>query len=290
MSDFVQFARAHGLVLDHAVADGRWHRVKTEDKPRKYNGAYLCDGRGGVVRNWATMTDFAAWRPSETTRIDPVQFRRVMQDARAEQAVKQRKAAERAHAMIKSAKLVIPQKTQRRRGGWSAAVATHPYLVRKGFPEQPGLVLGDLLVIPMHDLSGALVGAQTIDAAGKKLFLTGTRAKGAVHRLGRGRELWLVEGYATGLTVQAAAARLYRLVEVVVCFSAENLRHVASLVEGAYIVADHDASGTGERVAVATGRPWCMPAKVGQDANDLHLAEGIDAVVALMREAISRNE
>lgn len=288
MIEFVQFARAHGLVIDHAITDGRWHRVPTEDKPRKRNGAYLHDGRSGVVRNWATMENFAAWRPSETAQLSPTQFRQVIHEARAEQAVKQRRAAERARQMIKSARLVIPQRTERRRGGWTAAVATHPYLVSKGFPEQPGLVLGESLVIPMHDLAGNLVGAQTIDATGRKLFLAGTRAKGAVHRLGRGREFWLVEGYATGLTVLSALKRLYRSAEVVVCFSAENLKHVAGHLDPVYIVADNDASGTGERVSVATGRPWCMPPTVGQDANDMHQAEGLDAVVAMMRGAIAR--
>lgn len=30
MTDFLAFARDHGLILDHVVTDGRVHRVRTE--------------------------------------------------------------------------------------------------------------------------------------------------------------------------------------------------------------------------------------------------------------------
>jgi phage/plasmid primase-like uncharacterized protein len=39
-------------------------------------------------------------------------------------------------------------------------------------------------------------------------------------------ERWLVEGYATGLSVRAALRELHREAQVVVCFSAFNLAHV----------------------------------------------------------------
>ena len=170
------------------------------------------------------------------------------------------------------------------RGGFSEGIAAHPYLVAKGLPEQSGLVVGESLLIPMHDcLSGELVGAQTITGDGRKLFILGTRAKGAVHRLGRAKECWLVEGYATGVTVYNALQRLYRPAEVVVCFSAGNLTHVAGLLNGPrYIVADNDESNVGRRAAEATGLPWCMPKMLG-DANDVMQAHGLDAVREMLR-------
>ena len=90
-----------------------------------------------------------------------------------------------------------------------------------------------------------------------------------------------MEGYATGLSVAAALKLMYRPAQVVVCFSAGNLGHVAERIGGRrFVVADHDASGTGERVAVASGLPWVMP-KSG-DANDLHQSAGLLAVRSML--------
>jgi putative DNA primase/helicase len=284
---FVAHAQAHGLILREVVADGRWHRVATEDHPRKKNGAYVFDGRGGAVRNWATMDGFATWRDENVQRVDYAQWRAIRTQASTEEAKRRAAAAARAQALVKTAHLVVPRPSKRLRGGYSEGVAAHPYLVAKGLADQAGLVVGGALLVPMHDcVSGELVGAQTISVTGAKLFLPGTRAKGAVHRLGRARECWLVEGYATGLSVQRALARMYRPAEVVVCFSAGNLTHVAGLLNGPrYVVADFDASGTGQRAAEATGLPWVMPSSLG-DANDVMQAGGVDAVRELLKTVL----
>jgi putative DNA primase/helicase len=89
------------------------------------------------------------------------------------------------------------------------------------------------------------------------------------------------------LSVRDALRALHRPARVVVCFSAGNLQHVAALVGGArFVMADNDKSGTGCRVAIATGLPWTMPPVEGDDANDLHLKAGIPALVSLMRSLI----
>ena len=61
-----------------------------------------------------------------------------------------------------------------------AETSWHPYLVAKGFPEAQGLVLGELLLVPMRDFQRKLHSVQTITADGKKKFLAGGRAKGSV--------------------------------------------------------------------------------------------------------------
>ena len=278
---FEQFAQAHGLILLGPRADGRWHRVPTEDKPRKRNGAYVWNGTSGAVRNWATMLDFALYRPNRP--LTKVERRQVQQMLRREahlQALTQVQAAQLAADMVKRATRLAPRPAQ----PWRRApsILAHPYLTRKGFPEQPGLVLNEQLLVPMYDADeGTLVGVQTISEDGTKKFLRGQRAKGAVHRIGRARERWLVEGYATGLSVAAALKALRRPAEVMVCFSAGNLVEVAR--HGTHVFADHDASGAGQQAAQRTGLPWAMSPTVG-DANDLHLAEGLEAVCELMRE------
>ncbi|WP_246183747.1 toprim domain-containing protein [Pandoraea anhela] len=105
--------------------------------------------------------------------------------------------------------------------------------------------------------------------------------------MGSGREHWLVEGFATGLSVREALRSLHRPARVVVCFSAGNLQHVAGQIPGRrYVVADNDDSGTGARVATATGLPWAMPPQVGDDANDFHQRAGLGALTRLVRNLV----
>lgn len=76
--------------------------------------------------------------------------------------------------------------------------------------------------------------------------------------------------------------RLYRPADIVVCFSASNLVHVAGLGIGTHIMADNDESRTGEEAAIETGLPYAMPVEIGTDANDLMCAKGIGAVIELV--------
>ncbi len=92
---------------------------------------------------------------------------------------------------------------------------------------------------------------------------------------------WLCEGYATGLSIQAALAELHQQARVWVCFSAANLTYVAQYVpRPAFVFADNDENGVGEKAAQATGLPYCL--SVVGDANDLHQARGVRAVADLM--------
>lgn len=164
-----------------------------------------------------------------------------------------------------------------------ASYETHPYLARKGFPDEKGLVLRGMLLIPMRDMRTMqqVNSAQYIDADGTKKFLPGGKAKGSVFPIGRGPETYLCEGYATGLSVRDALASLYQKARVVVCFSAANVAYVAQSV-GDYVIADHDASKTGEKYAEKTGLPWWMPPSIG-DANDFHQSESIRALAEEIR-------
>ncbi len=198
-----------------------------------------------------------------------------------------------------------------------AELGPHDYLVAKGFPDAQGLVLDGKLLVPMRSVaSGALHSIQSIAADGSKKFLPGGKAKGAVYNLGRSWPRWYVEGYATGLSVQAALKRMYREDQVVVCFSAGNLAHIAppggATPRAQYVIADHDwwrcpkkecrakwdyeskrcpscgSSGVtepaGEKHAKQTGLPYWMPNEPGTDANDVMLSHGVEALADAMRE------
>ena len=262
------------------IADGRWHRCPTEDKPRRKNGAYVLDERGGCVINFATMVHGSVWRPDgKVERVDRAALRALMRRNAAEEARRQSEARVTAEDMVKR-----------------AVLNKHPYLAAKGFPDEMGLVLDDELLIPMREFRHYKVvnSLQRIKADGTKLFLPGGKAKGSVFFIGpfMARERWLVEGYATGLSVRAALRVMHCDAQVVVCFSAGNLAHVGRLVKPlsvpAHVMADHDESGAGAMAADETGLPWVMPEAVGCDANDLHQREGVRALVGLIRTVRAR--
>ena len=175
----------------------------------------------------------------------------------------------------------------------SATLSSHPYLVRKGFPRERGFVLNGRLLIPMRSMGNTRLNSlQMIAADGSKRFLAGGQAKGSVFAMGTGDERYFCEGYATGLSIRAALQSLHRQAYVVVCFSAHNLQWVASQGRG-IVIADNDASGTGQRCAAESVRSWWMPPNVGQDANDFMMERGVRGLAAvinnLRREELDRS-
>ena len=172
----------------------------------------------------------------------------------------------------------------------------HPYMVAKGFPDQQVLIRhpyhksdsleGSVMVVPIWTQAGNKVQSlQFIDEKGTKRFLPGGKVKGGCFRISRGRELWLVEGYATGLSVSVALKMLYRDAEVVVAFSASNMVTL-NLGRRGMVVADNDANGVGRKYAKATGKLWWSPPEQG-DANDLHQQYGIRVLVGYLRDFIN---
>ena len=267
---FPDFARAVGLSAPYYVDDGRVHRCATAAHPRKRNGAYRWDRDWGWCQDWANHETPIVWRAEGATPVPTVRRHLVSVHEERRAAAK---AAEAAAIVSK------------------CECGPHAYLQAKGFPAAEGLVDFDgRLVIPMRTCTAydRIQSLQWIAASGEKKFMPGAKARGGVFAIGPASdEHWLCEGYATGLSVQAALAKLYRRARVVVCFSAGNLAHVAARLKGTrLVVADNDASGTGERVARSTGLPWVMPPIVGNDANDFHQREGVFALAGLLRGAL----
>lgn len=289
-SDFVSFARAHGLILDYVEPDGRWRRYKTVDKPRKKNGAAVYDGRGGAVRNYATMADFATWRDGNFEKVPMRDYREQRRKAAADEAQRHAKAAAEAARIVKAATLLVPSPGvpyKPWRPGKEAVLA-HPYFLRKSLPNASCLVYEGNVIVPMRidgEHHRELVNVQKISPEGEKRFLTGGRAKGAVHRIGpeRVKETWFCEGYADALTLRMALAQMYRSAAVVVCFSAGNLGNVAHGCAGGFIYADNDASLAGQQAAEKSGLPWTMSDTVGNDVNDDYQQHGLSCVIAKIR-------
>lgn len=272
---FIDFARAHGVDIDpnRLYPSDRIKRCGTVEKPRSGNGAYFWDGQRGWVMDWSGEAR-VVWFEDPHAKPWTDEEKRAWAAKRASAATEQdrryQNAAMQADITLRSAK---PDH--------------HPYLEIKGFKDEKGLVLDDRLLIPMRNVvTNKLQGYQAIrwDPEARKYekkMLTGMRAKNAVYRLGESKdESWLVEGYATGLSVRHALKSVGVNACVVVCFSASNLIQVADQIPGRrFVFADNDESQTGEKAAQETGLPWTMADQVGCDANDLHLSKGLFHVV-----------
>ena len=210
--------------------------------------------------------------------------------------------AEKRRARAARDAATIAEEARKNRGYRAAAEAaqtiieqselkTHYYLNSKGLPDVVALVNDQTLIVPMRNVeTNQVQGLQSIawlpdERRWEKKMAFGMRAKGAVLRLGnrKAQEAFLVEGYATGLSVELALRRLRLNASVMVCFSDSNLAHAATSIKGrAFVVADNDASFAGERAAKKTGLPYCMSDTVGEDANDLHQRAGMVALCKLL--------
>ena len=262
---------------NYSAKDARdvWKSCKGGSGPRATIGALIALAKEG------------GYRPTAQDRkpIDPEELKRLAEERAARLAAEQAERAAAAEtAAAKAAKL------------WEAASPdrAHPYLARKQIPGTGARVVRDQLLVPMRHGPGPLVGLQVIQADGSRKFLTGTPAAGAYMTLGKpSRTGWVVicEGYATGVSIHLATGYC-----VVVAFSAGNLLAVAAKIRAALseavlvLAADDDfqtqgnpgvtaahAAAAAVSGLVAVPR-WIDDRGEGTDFNDLHLAEGLDAV------------
>ena len=258
--DFLNFCAAHGIILNHAPPIGVWKRYPTTDHPKKRNGAVKYMGDHAFVQNHATDTEVSVWQTDAPVNIDVARIAKMARDAENQRRKMQSDAAQKAQAILSQTEL-----------------RKHDYLKAKGFPDEWGKVYTidgvQLLVIPMW-ANGAVVGCQLIKPDGEKKFLYGQRTAGAAFVMDNKGDNILCEGFATALSIQKAMKSIKRPYTIYVCFSAGNMKKVAEDKHG-LIIADNDASGTGERVAKEIGWPYWMSDVLGEDANDYLMRVGL---------------
>ena len=261
MMDFLDFARSHGIIIHDYPPLGTWKRYPTEDHPRKRNGAVKYMGTHGFVQNHAVDTVVSIWKPDSRNQLDLRQIRSSVLNAEQETRRRQQEATKKAVRMLNE-----------------SGHASHPYLEAKGFPDERGNVLRiegkPVLLIPMR-VAGSLVGVQMIDEGGGKKFLFGQRTSGATFTFDNKGVNILCEGYATALSVRLALKTLKRRYTLHVCFSAGNMLKVAEGLKPGLVIADNDASGTGQSVAGKIGWPFWISDTTGEDANDFHRRVGL---------------
>lgn len=247
-TDFHTALVASGFILDRVLADGRWHRVKTTDKPKHRNGAYLMrvDGTTGFFKNWATDQSFNTWHQEGDISASA----KLKNEAMAA-ATRSRQAAYQAN-QIKAM-----------RGYWRGLQAlrgSHPYLQSKSLDMRGCANLridGELLVVPVTR-DGLVMSVQIIANDGEKRFYTGCPVKGGVCLIDRTQAVLtcFVEGFATGLAVYQSINQC----RVVVCFDTANLIEVAAHYQGSglgVVCADNDwqtAIRIGSNPGILAGR------------------------------------
>ena len=273
---FILFARAHGVEIDpnKFFPSDRIRRCGTVEKPRSGNGAYFYDGQRGWVMDWSGEARVIWFEDPNATPWTDEQKREWMDKRKKMNATRDtgyENASKKAYTTICAAKS-----------------AKHDYLHLKGFPDLEGLVLEESLLVPMRNVvTNSLQGYQRIywdseTRKWEKKMLLGMQARNAVMWMGdrKAEEVWLCEGYATGLSIVHALRSAGLKASVVVCFSASNMVAVADQIKGQrFVFADNDESKTGEKSAIQTELPWTMADTVGFDANDLHKKSGLFAVM-----------
>ncbi len=286
-----------GIKTPRSYKHGQWAKCDTLDgKSGKGDGRLKTDDMKVVGWNWKTGEKATVWLKDRDS-LSPVEKKQFAERKAKDETEQRERAARAAHIAVD---LIA-----------AAKLGTHPYLARKGFPAEQAHILSaaavcaiggsylvagaEAIVIPAR-IGPRITSAQLIWEDGTKKFLAGGLMERASHRIGTGAYTWLVEGYATGLSVRAALQGLKIQATILCCFSASNILAVSRQLHGrVFVAADHDKPlpqfdglGTGEHFARATGLPYCMPPEVKTDFNDLHLAQSIFAVQRVLTAAMAR--
>ncbi len=240
VAEFAAALLEAGLVVQGApLMDGRLHRVRVHgDKPGSRSGAYIghLDHRpAGFIQNFKTG-EKRNWKAASGLVLTAEERALLSRRITAERD-RREQAREAIHA--ETCRLL-----KEFLGDLPLAGRDHPYLERKRV-DAHGLLLnvrGPLaipggaptpqawsakggLILPICDVDGRLISAQSIDAAGRKSFPRGGRLAGGHHLIGDPPEtglLVIAEGYTTAATVHELTG-----LAVAVAGSAGNLEKVA---------------------------------------------------------------
>lgn len=275
-AQLIEAMRVAGLQPpDEILMDGKIHRFRSGTKGEPGHGDkpgwYLVFGDGipaGRFGCWRAGMEIT-WRADVGRKL--TEFEEMAHARRISESKVLREAAqERQHQ-------VASETVEKIWLSGGAAHPDHPYLKRKGIQTHGVRITGDgRLMAPLYDADGTLSTLQYIDEQGGKLYHPGGQTGGKFWMLGTMDEpgtLFLAEGFATAATIHETTDR-----PVVVAYSASNLVPVTGTLREMYgatqdivIVADHDASGVGQRYAEQASAKYgvrmVMPPILG-DAND----------------------
>ncbi len=280
------------------IPDGKIHRFPTNDTRGDDSGYYVVhadeipagcfgDWRSGLKQTWCAKSDrqmTTAERTAYQQRIEKIQREREEEDTQRHEA-----AAEQAES--------IWMEEGRR------VSADHPYLTHKQVKAHGDLRmhLDRRLIVPLRNLRGQIRSIQFIppEPKGKKLFLKDSAVTGAFFIFGEEdadvSRLAIVEGYATGASIREATG-----FPVFAALSAANMEASAHLIRNMFpsatilVCGDHDKSGAGQKAARAAAAAInglvVIPEIEGDDWNDVHVRDGLNAVKSAVEAALTQRE
>lgn len=280
---------------DDLRADGELHRCDAEGKGGKGDAAYVLHLNGiaaGGFINWRDGQDWQNWRADVGRPLSPAE--ETAYRAKIE-ATRQAREAESAQRQADAAQKAV------RLWAEAAPCTSHPYLTRKGIAANGAKMYRDSLVLPIRDTAGTLHSLQFIAEDGNKRYLSGGRIRGGYFGIGKPKgALCIAEGFATGASIHEATGHA-----VAVAFDAGNLHAVATALRAKFpdlrliLCADDDYRTEGNpgitkatAAAQAVGG-WLAVPNFGDhrpegatDFNDLHQAQGLDAVARCIAAAL----
>ncbi|MBV8772630.1 MAG: DUF927 domain-containing protein, partial [Deltaproteobacteria bacterium] len=291
MTDFVEAMISAGIDpgATPIIADGTLHRfVGPHDRRGEKNSWYVKFGdRAGVFGSWK-LGFKEKWYGQRLSAKDRVEVNREIQAAQAQAEAKrkvlQELAAQRADKILKRARQ-------------ATSPEDHPYLSTKQIQPHGTCILGNLLVVLLHDVaSGRIQTLQFIAPDGTKKLLKYGRKAGCYRPIGKpsGSEVTQL-GLAEGL---ATAATLNEILDIPIAMAVDchNLLAVAKALRRKYrhadllIFADDDRQSDGNpgltkarQAAVEVGARLIVPSgfagdSTGTDFNDLVAEIGADTV------------
>ena len=304
MSDLTVYdaIAAQGFIVPQEIVwDGEIHRfASAQHKPHDKDGWYVAydDMRGKAVAfgSWRQGNEKYTWSNGAGRQMTAEDWAAIEAKKR---AVEAQIKATRQKAAAKAAAIY----------GQAATTGTSAYLATKGIQLPAGVrfvkalaaqplgfgkefnITG--LVVPVTNSTGAIISVQFIPDGGlHKLFLPGGQTGGGFHVLGdlsaTTERLAIAEGLATAQSAVEATGW-----PVIVAFSAGNVPSVASVIRSRHpqaeilLLGDNDAAGLAKATEAATliqGRAVFPPSEVN-DFNDLHVAQGLEAVRAILQPA-----
>jgi antirestriction protein ArdC/phage/plasmid primase-like uncharacterized protein len=302
-AEFAAAIKAAGLVIEgEPIMDGKLHRVPVVDgKKGMRDGAYVgyMDGKpSGHIQNFRTghkenWTAAGVQLSAEEQAQLAAQAQLAKQQRAAELAEQHGKAAEKAQAKWDR----LPD---------TPASGENAYLARKGVGAHGVKFDGERLVVPVRDVDGKLWSVQSIspEEGAPKMFEKGGRKTGNMHVIGElkpGAEVLVAEGYATGASLHQATGKT-----VAVAFDSGNLDAVVGAIKQRhptspiYIMGDNDkhaqqnvgvekAMAAAQKHQVGVAFPEFREAGKLTDFNDLHKAEGLEAVKAQVDKALAQS-
>jgi putative DNA primase/helicase len=292
MLEAMRAMASHGFNLSNLVLDGKIHRF---DGKSKNSGWYIGFENHSLKGDIYQIVKYGDWnggdefvyKPSGLSKADLVAA--TAQIAAAQKRVKDEKeqlnldTAEKAEKILKTLKpsKIITDYMERKKIPGGQLIATDEDLNR-------------VLKIPMYDVDGKLWNIQTVTNDSKR-FMFGGKINGTFHVIGGQAKdaRYICEGFATGYSIFLATGK-----PVIVAFNCGNLIKVSQDLVKKYhdisliVCGDDDifTDGNPGRTAAEKSAEACLgkaifpkfkdnsEEKRFTDFNDLHCAEGLEAV------------